>query len=75
MTHHGVVGLPGLTDGASVKAVEAAMKVTEAIIASAESFESESAIIILSIFILQMTIISRNYIAEERIINNNCYIF
>ena len=33
---------PGLTDGASVKAVEAAMKVTEAIIASAESFESES---------------------------------
>ena len=42
MTHHGVVGLPGLTDGASVKALEAAMKVTEAIIASAESFESES---------------------------------
>ena len=35
---------PGLTDGASVKAVEAAMKVTEANIASAEAFESESGV-------------------------------
>ena len=63
---------PGLTDGASVKAVEAAMKVTEAIIASAESWKWECLTVFILIIYCQFLYRTNKWWfheTEERIIN------